>query len=59
MMTTDVVCGAQVNERKAPATSIYNGERYVFCGQECKDTFDENPERFVRVGQEQPEPSMK
>ena len=60
-MKRDVVCGAQVDEQKAPATSSYKGERYVFCGQECKDTFDANPERYAKFGQAQPsaEHSMK
>jgi YHS domain-containing protein len=46
-MTEDPVCGEPVDEMKAPATSHYGGERYVFCGQKCKDAFDENPERYV------------
>ena len=52
-MRKDPVCGAQVEDKKAPATSIYEGERYVFCGQECKDKFDENPLRYARA---QPQP---
>jgi YHS domain-containing protein len=47
-MTNDPVCGAKVNENKAPATSTYEGERYVFCGQECKDKFDENPQQYAK-----------
>ena len=46
-MKKDLVCGKQINERKAPATSLYDGERYVFCGQKCKDMFDEDPERYA------------
>jgi len=52
-MKRDVVCGSQVDEQKAPATSSYKGERYVFCGQECKDKFDGNPERYAKSGQQQ------
>jgi YHS domain-containing protein len=47
-MANDPVCGAKVNENKAPATSTYQGERYVFCGQACKDKFDENPEQHAK-----------
>jgi YHS domain-containing protein len=54
-MKTDPVCGKQINERKAPATSTYGGERYVFCGQECKDKFDQNPERYTK--QQEPQPT--
>jgi YHS domain-containing protein len=46
-MTKDSVCGMQVDEKKAPATSTYKGEHYAFCGQQCKDKFDQNPERFA------------
>jgi YHS domain-containing protein len=47
-MANDPVCGARVNENKAPATSLYQDERYVFCGQECKDKFDETPEQYAK-----------
>lgn len=50
-MMKDVVCGMQVDEKKAPATSTYQGERYVFCGQECKNKFDKNPEQYAKAGQ--------
>ncbi|HLG99591.1 MAG TPA: YHS domain-containing protein [Bryobacteraceae bacterium] len=47
-MKRDVVCGMQVDEKKAPATSTHEGERYVFCGQDCKNKFDENPEQYTK-----------
>ena len=51
----DPVCGMQVDDKKAPATSSYNGQRYVFCGQDCKDKFDQNPSRYMgQSGQERP-----
>ncbi len=53
-MKRDVVCSSQVDEQKAPATSFYKGERYVFCGQECKDKFDASPERYGKSSQQQP-----
>ena len=46
-MKRDVVCGQQIDEKKAPATSQYKGDRYIFCGQECKDKFDQNPESYT------------
>jgi YHS domain-containing protein len=46
-MKRDVVCGKQVDETKAPATSQFKGEKYLFCGQECKDKFDKNPESYA------------
>jgi YHS domain-containing protein len=55
MMIDDPVCGEPVDEKKAPATSLFDGERYVFCGQKCKDTFDEDPERYAIQTQQEVE----
>jgi Cu+-exporting ATPase len=52
-MKRDMVCGKQIDEQKAPATSTHEGERYVFCGQECKNKFDQNPERYTRSSHKQ------
>ncbi len=46
-MVKDPVCGMQVDEKKATATSVYKGITYHFCGAGCKATFDKHPERFV------------
>ena len=54
-MTKDPVCGMQVDEKKAPATSTYKGQHYGFCGQECKNQFDQNPERYTGSKTSQPE----
>jgi YHS domain-containing protein len=37
----------EVDERKAPATSDYKGERYFFCAVGCKKAFDQNPEKYL------------
>ncbi|HYL39594.1 MAG TPA: YHS domain-containing protein [Bryobacteraceae bacterium] len=61
-MKRDMVCGKQIDEQKAPASSFHDGERYVFCGQVCKDKFDQNPERYTkssRKPERTPAPSMK
>lgn len=55
-MTKDPVCGMQIDANKAPATSTYQGKKYAFCGQECKDKFDREPERYVgQAKQQQPQ----
>ncbi len=61
MVKKDPVCGMQVDEKKAPASSMHNGQRYVFCGQGCKDKFDANPEQYAGTEsrQEQPQNVMK
>ncbi len=49
-MAKDPVCGMQVDEKKAAATSVYQGTIYYFCAPGCKATFDKNPEKFVGKG---------
>ena len=51
-MMKDPVCGMQVDENKAPATSTYQGKKYSFCGQECKNKFDQNPQQYVQAEQQ-------
>jgi Cu+-exporting ATPase len=46
-MTKDPVCGQQVDENKAPATSSHRGQKYSFCGQDCKNKFDQKPETYT------------
>jgi len=46
-MAKDPVCGMEVDERKAEATSTYNGKTYYFCGRGCKNAFDKEPEKHL------------
>jgi YHS domain-containing protein len=46
-MAVDPVCGMEVDESKAAATSAYQGTTYYFCAQGCKVTFDKDPAKFV------------
>ncbi len=46
-MAKDPVCGMQVDEKKAAATSVYKGSTYYFCAPGCKKTFDAAPEKFL------------
>ena len=43
----DPVCGMEFDESQAEAQTTYNGQAYYFCSQECRKTFEENPEEFV------------
>ncbi len=45
-MAKDPVCGMQVDEKKAAATSVYHGTAYYFCAPACKAMFDKSPEKF-------------
>jgi Cu+-exporting ATPase len=42
-MAVDPVCGMTVDERNAPATTVYNGTTYYFCAPGCKRTFEKDP----------------
>ena len=46
-MTTDPVCGMEVEETKAAAQSEYEGETFYFCSSSCKAEFDKDPESFA------------
>lgn len=49
-MAKDLVCGMDVKEEKAVATSLYKGKTYYFCTETCKQKFDENPEKYIPSG---------
>ncbi len=46
-MTTDPVCGMQVDPRTAAGKSVYKGQTYYFCSLSCKKTFDKDPEKYA------------
>jgi YHS domain-containing protein len=46
-MTKDPVCKMEVDEKTAPAKSVYKGKTYYFCAKGCKVLFDKNPEKFL------------
>ncbi len=46
-MAKDPVCGMDVEEAKAAATSTYKGVTYCFCATGCKKEFDANPEKYL------------
>jgi len=45
----DPVCGAEVDPRKATFSADFNGAKYYFDSQECKDAFVKNPDRFMEM----------
>jgi YHS domain-containing protein len=47
-MVKDVVCGMEVDEKKAAAKSEYKGTTYHFCSTGCKTAFDKEPVKYVR-----------
>jgi YHS domain-containing protein len=49
-MAVDPVCGMEVDESKAAATSSYKGQIYYFCAKVCKESFDKDPEKYIQKG---------
>lgn len=47
-MVKDPVCDMQVNEQEATATAEHKSQKFYFCSTGCKETFDQNPERYTR-----------
>lgn len=43
----DVVCGMVVEMSSAPAQTILEDETFYFCSTDCRDTFEDNPERYA------------
>jgi YHS domain-containing protein len=46
-MTIDPVCKMDIDETEAEFHSTYGGRKYHFCSEECKETFDSQPERYA------------
>ena len=53
-MAKDLVCGMEVDEKKATAESEYKGKTYYFCAPGCKKAFDDDPEKYLKE-----EPGLK
>jgi Cu+-exporting ATPase len=47
-MAKDLVCGMEIKEEEAAASSLYEGKKYYFCTKGCKQKFDENPEEYIK-----------
>lgn len=41
------VCGMDVDDSDPPAQTEYEGETYTFCGDGCREQFEENPQQYV------------
>jgi YHS domain-containing protein len=48
-MTKDPVCGMSVDERKATATSVYQGKTYHFWSPGCKTTFEKERGKYAKA----------
>lgn len=46
-MEKDVVCGMNVDPKKAAGQSDYKGTTFYFCSLGCKQKFDATPEQYA------------
>jgi Cu+-exporting ATPase len=46
-MAKDLVCGMEIMEENAAASTEYKGKKYYFCAKTCKQKFDEDPEKYI------------
>lgn len=46
-MAKDLICGMQVDEKTPAGISEYKGKTYYFCSPGCKETFDQDPEKYI------------
>ena len=51
-MAKDLVCGMEVKEEEAAGSSVYKGNKYYFCSPICKQKFDDNPEKYIKEGED-------
>ncbi len=49
LVAQDPVCKMHVDESTAKAKSDYKDQTYYFCSLDCKEQFDNNPERYTRA----------
>ncbi len=52
-MARDPVCNMEVDKTTAEWKSEYMGETYYFCCPGCKNSFDENPGKYLARDSEQ------
>jgi len=46
-MVKDPVCGMNVDEAKAAATTVYRSQTYYFCSKGCQAAFEKAPEKYA------------
>ena len=45
----DPVCGMKVTEKTAAATSEHMGRVHYFCSTSCKEKFEKNPTKYMKM----------
>jgi YHS domain-containing protein len=44
----DPVCGMTVAEENSAGTSEYEGKTYYFCAPGCRESFEKEPEKYLK-----------
>ena len=47
-LVKDPVCGMEMEPHTAPVSEQYNREPYYFCGRDCRDSFNADPDRYLK-----------
>lgn len=45
----DPVCGMEISRKTALEEFVYRGKAYYFCAPACRQTFEGNPEQYIRT----------
>jgi YHS domain-containing protein len=48
MSVKDPVCGMEIEPKDAAGTSDYQGQKYYFCSEHCKQAFDKEPQKYIK-----------
>jgi YHS domain-containing protein len=48
-MAKDPICGMDVDEKTAKYTSEHMGKTYYFCAAGCKEAFEMNPHKYMKM----------
>jgi len=49
-MVRDPVCGMEIDKDEAAATSEHMGKTFYFCAEACKEKFEEDPMKYMKMG---------
>lgn len=49
MLVHDETCGMTIESESAATSVQFQGKRYYFCTERCREKFEEHPEWYVKV----------
>ncbi len=49
-MPKDPVCKMEIEKDDASAETQYKGNKYYFCSEDCKESFEKTPEKYAEKG---------